>query len=261
MSASMCAARVEPCLTPSGPSFLETYDTMRSAAPAETSGRPFHSAPQCPGFDRFAGGQTRCRRSAKLTPNADSRSSRGSPDSSDLARMETAVPMDQRPATQLKELRDSQLYSWVRFIDVYTALPTCSYSVSLREQLLLSSDSVAGHSGEERVLEASRGSFHWILLPAGWPNSIPNVRSPRTGITHLYKLVLCSVLCERHFCKQVPKYLLMHETEVKCLWCADSRIPTQWCPWGWICCVSCCHPHLPGLELCGRPALVCSGRL
>ncbi|CAK0786661.1 hypothetical protein CVIRNUC_009875 [Coccomyxa viridis] len=26
--------------------------------------------------------------------------------------METAVPVDQRPATQLKELRDSQLYSW-----------------------------------------------------------------------------------------------------------------------------------------------------
>ena len=49
----------------------------------------------------------------RLIPAADSRSSRNGTDSSDLARMETAVPVDQRPATQLKELRDSQLYSWV----------------------------------------------------------------------------------------------------------------------------------------------------
>ena len=49
----------------------------------------------------------------RLVPAAESRSSRNGTDSSDLARMETAVPVDQRPATQLKELRDSQLYSWV----------------------------------------------------------------------------------------------------------------------------------------------------
>ena len=87
---------------------------MRSAALAETSGRPFECLQSCQWHQIALRRVGRTRRSVTLIPAADSRSSRRSTDSSDMARMESAVPMDQRPATQLKELRDSQLYSWVR---------------------------------------------------------------------------------------------------------------------------------------------------
>ena len=103
---------------------------MRSAAPAETSGRSFECSCNCywsPARLQFTAGYRQRDRSVRLVPAADSRSSRNGTDSSDLARMETAVPVDQRPATQLKELRDSQLYSWV-CISGYATERSCTSS-------------------------------------------------------------------------------------------------------------------------------------
>ena len=103
---------------------------MRSAAPAETSGRSFECSCNCywsPARLQFTAGYRQRDRSVRLVPAADSRSSRNGTDSSDLARMETAVPVDQRPATQLKELRDSQLYSWV-CISGYATEQSCASS-------------------------------------------------------------------------------------------------------------------------------------
>ena len=105
--------------------------TMRSAAPAETSGRSFECSYNCfwsPACLQLTAGLRQRDRSVRIVPAAESRSSRNGTDSSDLARMETAVPVDQRPATQLKELRDSQLYSWVG-ISGYAAQPSCALSL------------------------------------------------------------------------------------------------------------------------------------
>ena len=106
--------------------------TMRSAAPAETSGRSFECSCSCywsPARLQLTAGLRQRDRSVRLVPTADSRSSRNGTDSSDLARMETAVPVDQRPATQLKELRDSQLYSWVCISGYATERSACYHLI------------------------------------------------------------------------------------------------------------------------------------
>ena len=158
------------------PALHITEAKMRSAAPAETSGRPyecFHGSTSCHIALDVLGRRSRCRRSVRLIPKADSRSSRNGADSSDLARMETAVPMDQRPATQLKELRDSQLYSWVGW---YHLPVVCCMRIPPEKMIYYNGiDVLAGSARHRCVLEAPCPSLHWLLLLAGRPNSIPNV--------------------------------------------------------------------------------------
>ena len=150
---------------------------MRSAAPAETSGRSFECSCKSPWSSarlQFTAGLRQRDRSARLVPAADSRSSRNGTDSSDLARMETAVPVDQRPATQLKELRDSQLYSWV-CISGYATQQECAlpfFLVQDVEELLLSTLFTAGYPGEGCLPQTSRGPFHKLILLAGRPDRV-----------------------------------------------------------------------------------------
>ena len=86
---------------------------------AETSGRTYHNTfvPRTgPSTSYVCVSRRQWNRCGRDVHVADSRTPSNGKGGSDLARLETAVPVDQRPATQLKELREAQLYSWVRIM-------------------------------------------------------------------------------------------------------------------------------------------------
>lgn len=86
---------------------------------AETTGRPFQSTfvPRtAPSTSYASASKVQRKKYSRDVLVANSQNPSNGRGGSDLARMETAVPVDQRPATQLKELREAQLYSWVRIL-------------------------------------------------------------------------------------------------------------------------------------------------
>lgn len=165
---------------------------------AETSGRSYQNTfvPRTgPSTSYVSINRWQWKRCGRDIHVADSRTPSNGRGGSDLARLETAVPVDQRPATQLKELREAQLYSWVRIKRSGIANQEHGRREQKRHVVMIDFETKsctgksthlrispgAGSAGNAGLLETLRCPIPGLLCTFGGSNRISDFRSSEAG--------------------------------------------------------------------------------